>query len=102
VRARLFLLCVVPVLAGCGSEDRPAPVKRGVLDTTCAQITTLKDARRIAFRIDHMVVAPDGQSRRETVGILAKSLEATCSQDNPGYKPVAPVLKVVQAEFDHH
>ena len=53
------------------------------------------------------VVAPEGQSERETVGIIGESLYATCRQPRlPGvddvdhYRPVKPVLREVQRDFD--
>ena len=56
---------------------------------------------RIARRVDHRVVAPDGQSRRETLDVIGGSLYATCR--NPALrdsKPIGPVLREVQAHFD--
>jgi hypothetical protein len=70
-------------------------------------IGTRRGARRLAALLVDDVVAPDGQSRRETADVIAGSLHATCSQpklpgvEDPGdYRPVRPVLEAIQRHFD--
>ena len=74
---------------------------------TCAQLRTRQDARRVAQQLVDRVVAPEGQSERETIGIIAESLHVTCRQPRiPGvddidhYRPVKPVLREIQRDFD--
>ena len=97
-RALVFML----VVAGCGDGDQPAaPTEDNPPGVTCRDIRTKAQAMRIARRVDHRVVAPDGQPRRETLDVIGGSLYATCR--NPAlrdYRPVAPVLREVQQHFD--
>ena len=96
-------LLVMLVLAGCG-DDPPAsrpPAARAPDALTCRDIQSRAQALRVARQVDHRVVAPDGQPRRETLDAIGGSLYATCR--NPAlrdYRPVGPVLREVQAHFD--
>ena len=98
-------LVIAVVAAGCGgggAPERPErPAARGPDSLTCADIRSRAQALRVARQVDHRVVAPDGQRRRETLDVIGGSLYATCR--NPAMrrtKPVAPVLREVQAHFD--
>ena len=94
------LIFIAAALGGCGgADDDPAP--RRDAGVTCRDIRTKAQAMRIARQVDHRVVAPDGQSRRETLDVIGGSLYATCR--NPAlrdYRPIGPVLREVQAHFD--
>lgn len=91
------------VYRGCraGFERvRPAAV-------TCAQLRTRREARQLARELVDRVVAPEAQSERETIGSIGESLYVTCRQPRiPGvadidhYRPVKPVLREVQRDFD--
>ena len=79
------------------------------MDTTCRALQTKAEARALATRIDHLLVAPDGQARATTLRTLSDSLHATCRQPTlPGvadpldYRPVRPVVRQLQREFDEH
>jgi hypothetical protein len=76
-------------------------------EVTCAQLRTRRAARQVARKLVDRVVAPEGQSERETIGGIGESLYVTCRQPRiPGvkdidhYRPVEPVLREVQRDFD--
>ena len=95
-----FFAVLAAFLPACGSED-PAPERPARAGVTCAEIRTKAQAMAVARRVDHRVVAPDGQPRRETLDAIAGSLYATCRQ--PGWRdrrPVPGVLRAVQQHFD--
>lgn len=88
---------------GCRAGFEPARPD----DVTCGQLRTGREARRLARQLVDRVVAPEGQSGRETIGIIGESLYVTCRQARiPGvddvdhYRPVKPVLREVQRDFD--
>lgn len=105
-------LAVLSVSAGgCGDEEEPsrraASADEGPRAITCGELPDATARRRVALRVVDTLVAPDGQSRRTTAAKIVRSLRVTCAQpDLPGvrdpgdYRPVRPVLKALQAEFD--
>lgn len=110
-RCAVALALLTLLGCGSGSERASAPQTRATphapAQTTCAELATRSAARRLARRLVDDVVAPEGQSRRETADVIAGSLHATCSQpelpgvDDPAdYRPVRPVLEAVQQHFD--
>jgi hypothetical protein len=73
----------------------------------CSDLATKAAAHRVARKLVDRVVAPDGQSERQTIGIIGESLYATCRQprlpgvaDVKAYRPVKAVLAAVQRDFD--
>jgi hypothetical protein len=101
-------------LAACGTTEKKPPVAPAVKsaplrpdDARCSELATRAAAHRLARKLVDRVVAPEGQSERETIGIIGESLYATCRQPRlPGvedvrsYRPVKPVLAAVQRDFD--
>ena len=111
----LATFAAVAALAGCGGgADKAAPPAKPAKsraakpdDVRCAQLSTRAAAHRLAQKLVDRVVAPEHQSERETIGIIGESLYATCRQPHlPGvsdvaqYRPVKPVLAVIQRDFD--
>ncbi len=96
---------------GCGGEDEPRRPARtaaeGPDSVTCGELRSGEARRRLAERVVDSLVAPEGQARGATAGMVVDSLELTCSQpelpgvgDPRAYRPVPGVLKALQAEFD--
>ena len=118
-RTRLALAALTSAAAiaasGCGSQPaaEPQPAKPASHapvrpeDARCADLATKPAAHRLARKLVDRVVAPDGQSERQTIGIIGESLYATCRQPRlPGvsnmrnYRPVKSVLEAIQRDFD--
>jgi hypothetical protein len=111
---RPAVVVALALLAGCGGSapkqpaDNAAPPRPARPDDArCADLTTKAAAHKLARKLVDRVVAPDGQSERETIGIIGESLHATCTQPRlPGvadvqkYRPVKPVLAEIQRDFD--
>jgi len=93
------------IYRGCRAGLAPLPPDQ----VRCARLKTRSATRELARQLVDRVVAPEAQSERETIRIIAESLYATCRQPRlPGvgdagrYKPVKPVLAQVQRDFDEH
>jgi hypothetical protein len=115
-RSACALVVVAAAIAGCGGSGGDASTTSAAkapqrtqkpAETPCAQLRTKAAARRVAVKLVDRVVAPDGQPERQTIGIIAESLWATCRQPRlPGvedvakYRPVRPVLNAIQRDFD--
>jgi hypothetical protein len=116
VTQRVFVrglgILIAVAAGGCGGGEPPAKhaLKTGPPrpeQVTCAALRSRAAAHGLARRLVDRVVAPEGQSERETIGIIGESLYATCRQPRlPGvpkmadYRPVKPVLAAVQRDFD--
>lgn len=105
--AALFTLAFAACGGGEGRDGRSEPVRP--VATPCRELQTKAAARRLALRLDHLLIAPEDQPRRITVRSLGDSLHATCRQPTlPGvedpldYRPVRPVIRQLQQEFDEH
>lgn len=110
VRSLGLLITVASV--GCGGGEPPAKhalkaYPAGPEQVTCAALKSRAAAHRLARRLVDRVVAPEGQTERETIGIIGESLYATCRQPRlpgvataAGYRPVKPVLAAIQRDFD--
>ena len=109
----LALLLAAAALAGCGGGDgKAAPAAKPkhpktVDATTCRDLRAPEALRRISDELTVRLVAPPDHSEREVRGTIANSLKATCSQpelpgvsDPADYKPVKPVLRGIQRDFD--
>ncbi|HEX6715136.1 MAG TPA: hypothetical protein VF066_17230 [Thermoleophilaceae bacterium] len=106
------MLLTATAVGACGDEEPAAThaVKARAArpgQMTCAALTSRAAAHRLARKLVDRVVAPEGQSERETIGIIGESLYATCRQPRlPGvarmadYRPVKPVLAAIQRDFD--
>lgn len=106
------VLLTVTALSACGSREPAAThatkARRASPDqVTCATLKSRAAAHRQARKLVDRVVAPEGQSERETIGIIGESLYATCRQPRlsgvprmADYRPVKPVLAAIQRDFD--
>ena len=114
-RLRILIVVVAACAAGCGDDAKPVPSTatkaharpRPPDDARCADLRTRASAHRLARKLVDRVVAPPDHSERETIGTIGESLYATCRQPRlPGvkdvgaYRPVKPVLRAVQRDFD--
>jgi hypothetical protein len=105
----------VAALTACGQTkrvqpDRPQPTTHYAVPadkTPCRALRTRAASHRLARKLVDRVVAPVHQPERQTIGVIGESLFATCKQPKlPGvpdvakYRPVLPVLKAVQRDFD--
>lgn len=110
---RVACLVACALAVGCGGRDTPVktttahPKPTRPEQARCAQLKSRPAAHALARQLVDRVVAPTGQSERETIGIIGESLYATCRQPRlPGvkrmsdYQPVKPVLAAVQRDFD--
>ena len=102
------------ILGACGNTDqrsesvaKPKPHAVRPIDTRCRAIQTRAAARRLALKVDYLLIAPEHESRRQILGTLAGSLYATCRQPTlPGvsdpleYRPVRSVIAQMQTEYD--
>lgn len=104
------------LLVGCGDSSEPRPADAGPQPTQSAEQPyelTCRDLRKPEARTDaiefvaDVLVAPKGQGRAQTIGIVRRSLEETCglptlpNVDDPAdYRPVKPVRQAVQRHFD--
>jgi len=105
--------------AGCGENpeagpatERPKPARaeralREPYDLTCRDLRAPAARRQAVEFVADVVVAPAGQSRRETLGMIRRSLQKTCAltrlpnvDDPADYRPVRPVRQAVQNHFD--
>ena len=113
-RVSILAVAATSLLVGCGDTERrtesPAKAKPHAarpIDTPCRAIQTRAAARRLALKVDYLLIAPEHESRRQVVGTLAGSLYATCRQPTlPGvsdpldYRPLRSVLAQLQTEYD--
>lgn len=113
ISKRILTVMLGATVAACGAAEKPNPrpaVKPHRVrpeDARCSDLATKAAAHKLARKLVDRVVAPDGQSERETIGIIGESLYATCRQprlpgvgDVKAYRPVKPVLAAVQRDFD--